>query len=564
MKKQTLPLIIFFGFFLNLHLLFGQTPGWNWAKCGVGESQDYGYATATDVFGNVYVTGEFYSSPFFIGAIGMTNAGYSDIFIAKYDSLGTVQWAKCVGGSSYEYGYGITTDNLGNVYITGAFESPSITFGSTTLTNANKSGGTDDLFIAKYNSSGNLIWARSTGNSGSEFGTSITADIQGNTYIAGYFNSPVITFSDIILTNADNTGSTNDIFIVKYNSSGNVVWADKAGGLDDDYGNSVATDMSGNIFITGYFTSTSIRFGIATLSNTGYDDVFLTKYNSTGTVQWAKSAIGDYVDKNTSVATDTSGNAYISGVFKSSMISFGGYLLANTGSSHGNIFLTKYNSAGSVQWTKSVGDVGEAQNNYVSAIAADKSGDVYVTGWFFNPSVTIGNTTITNTDNTGQYNDVFITKYNSLGNSVWAKKIGEETYDYITGITVDTSGHVFVTGYYDSALLFFGTAILTNSGYQDFYLARLDNDLTKGLNETLAEEETTIAVFPNPVLNDVTLKYPVGITHIQIFTIQGRLIKSHKAKDEKSCFNVSELPAGVYILQLSSNKKSEYVKMIKG
>jgi hypothetical protein len=235
----------------------------------------------------------------------------------------------------------------------------------------------------------------------------------------------------------------------------------------------------------------------------------------------------------------------------------------NPGSSDGNIFLTKYNSTGIVQWTKSVGDVGDGQHNYISSVAASKSGNVYVTGWFFNPALIIGSTTLNNNDKTGQYNDIFIAKYNTFGNTVWVKKIGNETYDYITGIALDNSDHVYLTGYYESDILFFGTTTLINSGYQDFYVTRMNKDIVTGTNESQVEEETPIVVSPNPVINDVTLKYPPGISQIQIFTIQNGLIKSQKANDDRSCFNVSELPAGVYILQLSSNKRVEYIKMVK-
>ena len=134
-------------------------------------------------------------------------------------------WAKGAGGTYNDYTHSIAVDANGNSYVTGYFDSPTITFGSTVLTNANSAGGTCDIFIVKYDESGNVLWAKGEGGTSTDYAYSITVDANGNSFITGYFDSPSIIFGSTTLTNADNTGNTGDIFIVKYNTSGNVLWA---------------------------------------------------------------------------------------------------------------------------------------------------------------------------------------------------------------------------------------------------------------------------------------------------------------------------------------------------
>jgi Secretion system C-terminal sorting domain/Beta-propeller repeat len=252
-----------------------------------------GRSNATDGSGNVYMTGGFSSASITFGTITLTNAasGYMDMFIVKYDANGNVLWAKSAGGSNTDGPGSIATDGSGNVYVIGTFRSSSITFGTITLTFA---GGMGDMFIVKYDSSGTVLWATSAGGSDYDNPHGIATDGGGNVYVTGGFLSPSITFGTTTLTNA--TSGYEDMFIVKYTASGNVLWAKRAGGSSNDMGYSIATDGSGNVFVTGSFLSSSITFGTITLSNTngntGDGDMFIAKYDPDSNVPWAKCAGG--------------------------------------------------------------------------------------------------------------------------------------------------------------------------------------------------------------------------------------------------------------------------------
>src|SRR5690606_28720910 len=127
-------------------------------------------------------------------------------------------------------------------------------------------------------------------------------------------------------------GLFGDIFLVKYNASGKVLWATHAGGTGNDNSNSVSTDALGNVYITGNFMSESITFGTDTLTRKGYSDIFLAKYDARGNALWAKSVGGTKRNYANSVSADASGNVYITGYFDSDSITFGTTTLTNAGS----------------------------------------------------------------------------------------------------------------------------------------------------------------------------------------------------------------------------------------
>ncbi|MFH1005315.1 MAG: T9SS type A sorting domain-containing protein, partial [Bacteroidota bacterium] len=166
-------------------------------------------------------------------------------------------------------------DANGNILVAGYFYSSSIIFGSTTLTNAGSN--TRDMFLAKYDASGNVLWAKSAGGSSFDEAYSVSTDANGNILVAGNFRSPTISFASTTLTKAGGNGDYTDMFLAKYDASGNVLWAKSAGGSDYDSAQSVSTDANGNILVAGYFQSPTLIFGSTTLTSMGSTDMFLAK-----------------------------------------------------------------------------------------------------------------------------------------------------------------------------------------------------------------------------------------------------------------------------------------------
>ena len=231
-------------------------------------------------------------------------------------------WAK----SSQTFGNGIrnncasvATDANGNVIVTGNFHNSSIKFGSITLVNASSSGITNDFFLTKYDSSGNVLWAKRAGGINYEEGRGVSTDSNGNIFVTGFFYSATIIFGSDTLTNSLPQGGS-EIFIVKYDPNGNVLWAKSVQGVSSDYGWSVSADPSGNVFLTGEFNSDTLSFGPSIMiTKTSSSAVFVIKYDSNGNALWAKSNVGTFGanDRGLSVSTDPSGNAFVTGNFTS-------------------------------------------------------------------------------------------------------------------------------------------------------------------------------------------------------------------------------------------------------
>ena len=381
-----------------------------WAKSAGGNYSDIGRSIATDASGNVYVTGGFNSSSIDFGGEWIlyntgTNAGsgYGDMFIAKYDEGGNIQWAKKAGGSDNDYGNSIATDAIGNIYVTGTSNSSDLTFGFVTppLTY----GGSYDMFIVKYNTNGDGVWTKSAGGSGDDNGSCIATD-GSSVYVTGWFNSSSIDDYDILINKYD----IND---------GTVYWSKTAGGTGNDYATSITTDASG-VYVTGYFGSPSISFGgTDPLSIEGDYNMFIVSYDAGGTFRWASSAEGSLWNEGQGIATDGIGNVFVTGGFAGTSITFGGVLLKNNRNRGVDIFIVKYHTVnGNAQWARAAGgskvDIGKG-------IATDAFGKVFVTGYFQSTSITFGELPPLNIRSV--YTNTFIAQYDADGSALWAKAV---------------------------------------------------------------------------------------------------------------------------------------------
>ncbi|MBI3501011.1 MAG: T9SS type A sorting domain-containing protein [Bacteroidetes bacterium] len=539
MKKV---LLISTAVFFCLTFARGQTPNWQWAKSPSGSFDQYMlYSVAADANGNSYLVGSFQSDSVTFGSITLANAntGSADIFLAKYDASGNVLWAKRAGGIGNDAGFSVTNDTSGNVYITGYFASTSITFGSTTLPNSG-------IFIVKYDASGNVIWAkcRDGGSLAYSGGNSIVINGNGDVYVTGGFSASTLTFGSTTLINA---GLTN-IFIVKYDTLGNVLWAKSAGGMDTDEGLSIATDANSNAYVTGYFYSSSFTFGSTTLTNVyyGQTDIFIVKYDSSGNVIWAKSAGGTQGDRGNGIATDASGDVYATGIVISDSITFDSITLYNSG-----VFVVKYDPSGNVLWAE--GYAGLAGGSGTS-IATDASSNVYVAGAFGSDSIVFGSTTLTNADPFTTV-DIFIAKFDALGNALWAKSAGGSSNDGATSVTSDVNGNVFVAGLFQSPTLTFGSTTLTSSGGWEIFLAKLG--LVTGVNEWSNKE--SFSVYPNPFSFTTTLqvdKFLKSAT-LTVYNSLGQTVKQIKnISGQTVTFSRDNLASGLYFVRLTEENKT--------
>lgn len=339
------------------------------------------------------------------------------------------QWARsasCTGGTE---GLDVASDASGNVYVMGWYTGPSISFGSITLYSQNPNRYY--AYLAKYDSSGNVLWAKKAGGTGISLGSGVAVDFAGNAYITGLYDSSYVFFGNDTLS----YNGTN-IFLTKYDSSGNVLWAKCAGGVSVNASStSVATDPFGNVYITGFFHSSNLIIGSDTLTNYGNYNVFTAKYDSSGNALWAKSGQGTTYDLSYSVASDASGNAYITGYFASPFIVFDTDTLFNPNLFY-TIFLVKYDPSGNVTLAKSsIGGGG----NYGTCVTTSSSGNIYITGHFNSYPIIFGSDTLLPS---GNVKDAYLVKYDFSGNVLWAKCFwGALPYKII----VDAADNIYMT-----------------------------------------------------------------------------------------------------------------------
>jgi len=567
MKKQLLLVAVITSYAVQT---FSQSPNWLWAKSAVGAATDEGLSISTDASGNVYATGYFFSPSLTFGTTTLTNAsnGTADIFLVKYDASGNVIWAKSAGGVNSDKGLSVSADASGNVLVTGPFYSPSITFGTTTLINTDNSGNSADIFVVKYDANGNVLWAKSAGGTSYEYGNSISTDANGNVLVTGYFDSPSITFGTTTLTNS---GSSTDIFILKYDANGNLLWAKSAGGTNLDGGYGVSTDANGNVFIAGIFLSPSINFGSTTLTNvsSGNADIFVVKYDANEMYYGQKKAGGTAYDRVTGISVDVNGNVLITGYFNSSSIAFGTTTLTNTDimGTTPDIFIVKYDSNGNLLWAKSAGGTGGMSFDEGNAISTDVNGNVLVTGRFGSSSLTFGTTTLTNADNTGNTDDIFVVKFNQNGNVVWAKSIGGSNVDIGNSIAADVSGNVLVTGPFYSPSITFGTTNLINTdntGFSsDIFVAKLNSVV--GIEE-LSYNNSLLTIYPNPTSGKCILRLDNSIsnaiTTIEVFNVLGEKVYSINHSTNTPEIDLSDCPSGVYTLQVKTSQNTFNKKIV--
>ncbi len=434
-------------------------PSFQWGKAFGGTGTDEGNAIATDAADNVYTTGSFKGiSDFDPGpgtyTLSSNNASFSDIFIAKLDASGNLLWAKSMGiPNSDDAGHAISVDASGNVYVTGNF-SGTVDFdpgpSSYTLT-----GSAAEVFVLKLDASGNFVWAKGMGGSGSEYGYAIALDASANVYTTGFFNATP-DFDPGPATYTIASKGSLDVFVSKLDVNGNFVWAKNLGGTNSEVGYGIATDGSGNVYTTGSFKgSCDFDPSVATytLAAGGGDDIFISKLDAGGNFVWARSMTGSSTGNNSGrcIRTDAAGNLYTAGYYKGITDFDPGpatYTL-NSGVFLSG-FVSKLDASGNLSW------VGELQggNSAVMSIALDASGNVYGGGSFdaavdFDPSA--AGYSVTPGFNS---EDVYLFKWDASGAFVWARDIAAATASGSTNRLSGTamnpvSGTIYTTGFFD-------------------------------------------------------------------------------------------------------------------
>jgi len=532
----------------------------DWVK-GISSSVGivFGDGISVDANGNSYVSGFFIGTASF-DTIQLTSYGNGDIFIAKYDPYGNCLWAKHAGGNGDDGANSISLDPNGNAYISGSI-SGLAKFGTIQL----NSYGDQDIFIAKYDINGNCLWVKHAGDTGSNHsssGHSVAADKDGNSYLTGFFSGTAL-FDSFQL----NSLGDGDIFIAKYDPDGNCLWVKKAGGSIFDFANGISIDKKGNSYITGGFTGPAAfdTIQLPGYNNPGWTDIFIAKYDPTGTCLWAKQAGGKRQNNSGivsySISVDAAGSSFITGDFMDTT-TFGTKTLINLNHTT-NYFVAKYDLNGNCLWADQVSGYYNESIGY--GIASDSIGNCYATGYFHGASL-FGAIQL---EGFGGH-DIFVTKYDPNGNCLWARQAGgADQDDYGSKIFVDAIGNSYTTGFFDSDTAAFGTikiygpgAFITKikSAPQDIKTEKFINPGEYSLRQN----------YPNPFNPGTIITYSLpSASNIKIivYNTLGQTIKTLESGYKPAGiysinFNASNLPSGIYFYKLEAGSVSQIKKMI--
>ncbi|MCB9335574.1 MAG: gliding motility-associated C-terminal domain-containing protein [Flavobacteriales bacterium] len=382
-------------------------------------------------------------------------------------------WINSAGGNYNDESYDVEVDQFGNIYTTGYTTSSSIFGPSINLT----TNGFSDIYVSKNDANGNFLWVKVFGGPQADRGYDIAVDSLGNIYVTGYFIGSA-TFGSTTLTSS---GNSQDIFILKLDNSGNVVWAKSEGGTDGDTGYGITFDNLGNVIVTGQFKGNAQigtnNFSSAIDPNTGLPayDIFISKYDMNGNNLWSIQGTAKYDDRGLALKTDLANNIYITGQFSDT--------LTIAGSTHNNTIynagmLLKLDPNGNEVWFKRLGAV----QTLVYDIEIDNSNDIYITGDFQGQMIIISNNG--NVFLNGNYTyRIFLIKMDADGNIKWMQEDDSNSEVSSKAITLDQNQDPYITGIFKCIFKEYadtlGSGLFNSVGYNDIFITKYDKNGTR-------------------------------------------------------------------------------------
>lgn len=404
----------------------------------------------------------------------------------------TFSWARTWGGWSNDAVHHVALDASGNVYAAGEF-SGTVDFDPGTGTASRTSVGNADCFLSKFDSSGNYLWAKTWGGVGRDVPNGLAVDTSGNVYVSGPFQYTVDFDPDPAITQSHSSNEVtgaNNIFLSKFDSTGKLIWV-KTWGPSNAGGESysITLDASNNIYVVGDFCGTTTNFNpwdpLHPDWHTNHPgtplffDSFLSKFDSDGNFQWARTWGGEGYDDGPGVAVDGSGNVYVAGMYGSTNIDFdpaggGAVFPAHDSGALVDAFLSSFTSTGAFRWVKTWGAAGT--DDCGEQVIVDSAGGVYVTGRYGSTNCDFDPSTVVDIHSTSGSLDAFVSKFDTSGNFLWAKTWGGEGWDACGSLALDAAHNLYVTGLYTGTCDFDPGAAtdLRTSQNKDIFISAFD------------------------------------------------------------------------------------------
>jgi hypothetical protein len=369
---------------------------WQRALGAVGEVISTS-GVASDAGGNAFVTGYIFEE------LGESPHASSDAFVAKYSAAGELLWTRQLGTAESDAAAGSSSDSAGNVFIAG----------DTSGAMDGMARGFGDGFVAKYSPDGELEWTRQVGTSQPDAATGVSADADGNVFVAGFTRGSLEGGRD---------GRDVDAFVAKYSAAGELLWSRQLGSSVgyDERASGVSVDAEGNVIVAGH------SFGGLEGDNRGSADAFVAKLSADGELRWLRQHGATGHDAAEAVSADGEGNVYVSGQMGGVLPGGPSVVLP------GNPYVAKYSPAGELLWEIELED---ASAGSASRITTDGEGRTFIAGY---TSGSWGG------PNEGLY-DSFVAELSGEGEVLWVLQLGFEELDQATGVSASSRGAVFVS-----------------------------------------------------------------------------------------------------------------------
>jgi hypothetical protein len=396
-----------------------------WSRSIGGLGVELAQDVAVDVQGRVAVGGYFEGSvDFGDGAKG--EAKKIDAFVSTYAADGKLLWSTFFGGEGEDAVHGVAIDAAGNTVIVGLF-SGTMMVGEQKL----EAKGSDDAFIAKLDPQGAPLWARALGGGDSDAAHDLAVDTDGSIYVTGSFKGDMPVDEKTTLHSKGN----EEAFLLELGPDGSVVWIQAYGHRNRDLGQRVAVDSAGNVILLAEFTE-EVSFGGPPLVSEGNRDLALVKLTSRGEHIWSKRFGSPFNELGLGLAVDPAGHIAITGSFDNE-ITFGGEKLLSAGES--DIFVARFGPDGAPLWSMRFG---AGREDIGAGIAADRYGNLALTGWFWN-EIDFGGGAV---KAEGMNKDGFLLKLSADGKHLWSRRFGAKDHDQGRGIAMSAEGDIALIG----------------------------------------------------------------------------------------------------------------------
>jgi hypothetical protein len=570
---KTHSLLLFF-LVINFSFVFGQSPGWQWAKSFGGSHNDGGLDVAADASANVYTIGYFRDTVDFDPGPGTFNlisnpSAYGSVFLCKLDSSGNFMWAKKWDKGYADASFSIDLDAQGDLFITGYYTG-NVDFDPGAGTYFLNASNNMLYFVLKLSSSGNFIWVKSFGGVFNTPQCYSVLDAAGNIYCGGFFSQTRDFDPGPAIYNLT-AAVSRDIFVLKLDASGNFLWVKQISGTLNNWVNDIALDASNNIYITGSFSGTtdfdpgpgtdSLTAGTAISS----EDIFVAKLDASGNYAWAVKIGGINLDYSFSIAVDNAANVYTTGYYNAApgdSVDFdpgpGTYYLYG----NADAFISKLDSAGNFVFAKSIDS--PMGFSFGRSIALDSHANIYYTGYFtdsadFDP----GPATYMLYADSLYGTPLFVSKLDSSGNFIWAESKGGNTHFGVqqnSGLSVfcDASDNVYFTGKYEDPDISFGSVTIYNYtpdtlAFTDVFTAKISSVSTGLFN--VMQSNGGIYVYPNPSSGTFIFQSPEKITSLEIYNVLGeKVFYRERPALFTASIDLSNQPDGIYFYALNNNE----------